>query len=382
MNKLKVLIGLLSLLFLFSCSSDELAKKDKTIADLSAEKTDMLVQNKELENQIKLKEQEIAFLKEKLEKSNEELEALKARLKELEKIEKDFVALDAEKKHGDVRFQTQVKDLEEENEIKTKALEEKAAEIQSLQEEIKKLMDEQQKFKEEFEQQKQELEDLKKKLTENDSQEQGQVKDMESQITQFQEQAIEKDKELQELREQVQELRQYQDLLQKETERLKTEFAKEIKNGDVMVDQSLKTVNVIMMEKVLFRKSEISLTPEGERILKKVAGVLRGVKDKEIFVIGHADSDPVSDPIIKKIFPTNWEFSVMRAVMVVRYLTEILDADPVLFTAAGRSFYHPMAQGKSEKDKSLNRRTEILIFPKIEQIEKEELKIDFEEKGK
>ena len=47
MNKLKVFIGLLSLLFLLSCSSDELAKKDKTIANLSAEKNDMLVQNKE-----------------------------------------------------------------------------------------------------------------------------------------------------------------------------------------------------------------------------------------------------------------------------------------------------------------------------------------------
>lgn len=383
---MKILYAFLMVLLfsLFSgCSSDELAKKDKALSDLSAQNTELKMQNKELENQIKLKDQEIGFLKEKLEQANKDLEALKARLKELEALETRYAVLEAEKKSGDERYQERVKNLEAENALKAQAVEEKTAEVQKLQDELKKITEDQAKLKEEMEKQKQELEQLKKQLAEKpkDPAQEIRVKDMETQLAGFQEQAVSKDKELQELREQVKELKQYQDMLQQETDRLKQEFSREIKNGDMVVEQSLKTINVIMMEKVLFRKSEISLTPEGEKVLRKVANVLKGVKDKEIFVIGHADSDPVTDPIIKKIFPTNWEFSVMRAVMVVRYLTEILNADPALFTAAGRSFYHPMSQGKTEKEKSMNRRTEILIFPKIEQIKKEELKIDFEEKG-
>ena len=81
-----------------------------------------------------------------------------------------------------------------------------------------------------------------------------------------------------------------------------------------------------------------------------------------------ADSDPVTDPVIQKFFPTNWEFSVMRSVMVVRYLSEILKIDPRKFTAAGRSFYHPIKEEKTEEEKSMNRRTEILIFPQVEKV--------------
>ena len=105
------------------------------------------------------------------------------------KSRKDFVALEAEK-HGDVRFQTQVKDLEEENESKNKALEEKVAEIHLYKKKLKSLWKNNKNLKKNLKN-KTRIRRFKK-LTENNSQEQVQVKDMESQIAHFKNRLLKK----------------------------------------------------------------------------------------------------------------------------------------------------------------------------------------------
>lgn len=364
-------------LTLFSCSSEELNKKNSDINSLNKENSELKLHSKELSGQIQLKEQEIKFLREMMDKNNQEFDKIKVQVKNLENLDKDFTVLKAQDQFN----QEKIKNLTEDGKIRQKELQEKDLAFKKIEDGIFKSQEENRKIKEENERIKSELENFKKeslKVKENQEEKskfiqdkqkaEQQLKEMESQLKGFQEKIASKEKEIAELKNLITELKKNQQEMEKESQKIKDAFQKEIKKGDMAVEHSYKRVKVMMMEQVLFRKSEISLTREGEKILKKVASLLKEIKDKEIFIIGHADSDPVKDPIIKKIFPTNWEFSVMRSVMVVRYLSELMGVNAGLLTAAGCSSYHPVVPETSEKNKSVNRRTEILIFPKFERI--------------
>ncbi|PKL14548.1 MAG: hypothetical protein CVV50_02415 [Spirochaetae bacterium HGW-Spirochaetae-6] len=292
---------------------------------------------------------------------------LKTKIEALGTVEKDLAVLKTEKNAQEQMFALQMKELTENAKQKEQGFQSSTAELKKAEGELKKLQDEQQKQNLLIEKQKQQLEQFTKELA-SYKDIQNKALTLKTQLESIQSQAGEKDRELAQLRAQVEELRKDQASINQETRKIEQALQKEIKNGEIVVDKTPKQIKVLMMEKVLFRKREVSLTPQGEEILKKIAGVLKNVEDKQIFVMGHADSDPVTDPIIQKFFPTNWEFSVMRSVMVVRYLSEILKVDPRMFTAAGRSFYHPIREGKNEEAKSMNRRTEILIFPQFEKV--------------
>jgi chemotaxis protein MotB len=371
MKKLLSSILFSIILITAACSSEEMAKKEKKIDTRQSENAELKSEKKDLSYQIQLKEQELKYIKENLQENTKELENLRQQVKNLQNLEKDFAVLQTAKKANEEKMQDKIQSLTEEIQKKEKSLEEKNKQFQDMEEQLKKLQEDNQKLQLELEKQKQENELLKQQLQKKNDEaqkEQVKIKEMERSINQFQTQLVKKDEQIEEMKTAIRELKENQNQMQKESEKIREGLKQEIKNGDVVVNHNSRKIEVMMMEKVVFRKSEISLTPKGEKILKKMADVLKDIKDKEIFVIGHADSDPVTDPVIKKIFPTNWEFSVMRAVMVVRYLTEILGLDPAPFAAAGRSYYHPIVPESSEKNKALNRRTEILIFPKFQKV--------------
>ncbi|HCL57364.1 MAG TPA: hypothetical protein DHW82_10210 [Spirochaetia bacterium] len=288
--------------------------------------------------------------------------------------------LQSEKKSGEELLNEKIKNLTDINTANEARLKEKDDSIQKLEEIVKKLTDDNLKLAMELEQKKQEIEKISQDVKAQETAFKASapqlqnIQNLENKVQELEKSLAEKNKEIATLKEQVAELKKFQEEMEKNGEKIKEAFKNEIKKGEIIVEHSVKKIQVVMMEQVLFRKSEISLTPQGEKVLKKVAAILKDVSDKEIFIVGHADSDPVKDPIIKKIFPTNWEFSVMRAVMVVRYLTEILDLKPSTLTAAGCSYYKPIMPETSEKNKSVNRRTEILIFPKFDKVAKKEEK--------
>ncbi len=137
----------------------------------------------------------------------------------------------------------------------------------------------------------------------------------------------------------------------------------EIEQGKVKITELENKLTVNLVDKVLFSSGEASLNEEGKATLLKVSEVLRGVTDKTIQVEGHTDNVPIIGGLAKR-FPTNWELSTERATTVVRFLVEEGKMNPENISAAGYSFYRPIADNATPEGKSQNRRIEIVLIPK------------------
>jgi chemotaxis protein MotB len=142
---------------------------------------------------------------------------------------------------------------------------------------------------------------------------------------------------------------------------LVSELKDEIKQGEIEVTQLRDKLSVSMVEKVLFDSGSAKIKKKGEKVLDRVANILKKVTDKEIRIEGHTDNVPVGSNLANK-FPTNWELSTARATNVVRYLVE-KGIDSNLLSAAGYSEYRPVAGNETETGKAKNRRIEIVLIP-------------------
>lgn len=126
------------------------------------------------------------------------------------------------------------------------------------------------------------------------------------------------------------------------------------KNGKVYVSLS---------EKLLFPSGSAVVNKEAKEALQKVATALIQNPDINIDVEGHTDSVP-----IKIKFEDNWALSVARATAVVRELTNEYHVNPARFTASGRSKYEPVADNSTAEGRAKNRRTEIILAPKLDEL--------------
>jgi len=132
-----------------------------------------------------------------------------------------------------------------------------------------------------------------------------------------------------------------------------------LSSEDLNVEQRDGKLYVTLSQNLLFEKNSKVLDKDGKDALAKLAEVLMESDDLDITVEGHTDSDGAED--------FNWELSVSRATAVVHELTSNgLKGERV--TAAGRAFYEPIAEGDDESAKSKNRRTEIILTPKLDEI--------------
>lgn len=128
-----------------------------------------------------------------------------------------------------------------------------------------------------------------------------------------------------------------------------------VKNGKVYVSLS---------EQLLFKSGSTKVDPKGQEALKKLATVLQEQKDVNVVVEGHTDNVPMR--------PTggiqdNWDLSALRATDIARLLTAS-GVEPSRITASGRSQYVPVAANDSPQDKARNRRTEIILTPKLDEL--------------
>jgi chemotaxis protein MotB len=144
-----------------------------------------------------------------------------------------------------------------------------------------------------------------------------------------------------------------------EDEKLLAQLKKDVSGAEVQ--GSAGQITVTMVDKILFKSGEATLTPEGENVLHKLGNVLAGT-DKLIEVSGHADNQPVQGDR-KLQFPTNWELSVTRATNVVRFLQEKVAIKPRRLKAAGYASYRPVASNAAPGGRAKNRRIEILLLP-------------------
>jgi len=137
-----------------------------------------------------------------------------------------------------------------------------------------------------------------------------------------------------------------------------------INDPDIEINVEKGVVYISIADKLLFRSGSYTVTDKAKSILGKVATVVNAKPDFDIMVEGHTDVDPVTQ---KSNLIDNWDLSVKRATSVVRILQNNYNVDPDRLVAAGRGEYIPLASNSSIEGKAKNRRTRILVLPKIDQ---------------
>ena len=132
---------------------------------------------------------------------------------------------------------------------------------------------------------------------------------------------------------------------------------------DIEINVEKGVVYVSISDKLLFRSGSYTVTSRAKEVLGKVATVVNNKPELEFMVEGHTDNVPIkSDGIVD-----NWDLSVKRATAVVRILEKDFGVAPARMTAAGRSFYIPVADNDTAANRAKNRRTRIVVLPKLNQ---------------
>lgn len=130
----------------------------------------------------------------------------------------------------------------------------------------------------------------------------------------------------------------------------------EVKNGKVYVS---------LAEKLLFNSGSTKVDAKGQSALQQLANALSGNANINIMVEGHTDDVPVSKK--SEYMNDNWDLSVMRATSIVRILVNNGVSSDVI-TASGRGEFSPVAENSTAENKALNRRTEIILTPKLDEL--------------
>ncbi len=132
---------------------------------------------------------------------------------------------------------------------------------------------------------------------------------------------------------------------------------------DIEVNVEKGVVYISISDKMLFKSGSYEITDQAKGILGKVATVVKNKPDYDFMVEGHTDNVPINKPGVED----NWDLSVLRATAVVRVLQKDFGVKPERMTAAGRSYYIPLASNDSVEGRSKNRRTRIVVLPKLDQ---------------
>ncbi|MBK8614257.1 MAG: OmpA family protein [Flavobacteriales bacterium] len=136
-----------------------------------------------------------------------------------------------------------------------------------------------------------------------------------------------------------------------------------LNDTDVVVNVEKSVVFISLSDKMLFNSGSTVISPRAKEVLAKVATVVNAKPEMEVLVEGHTDNEPINRDCIKD----NWDLSVMRATSIVRVFSKELGVDPARITAGGRSEYVPLQPNDSPEHRSANRRTRIVIMPKLDQ---------------
>ena len=123
-------------------------------------------------------------------------------------------------------------------------------------------------------------------------------------------------------------------------------------------------VYVAMSDKLLFQSGSARLDKRGEEALGKLAEVLNKQTDIDVFIEGHTDNKPINTVQFKD----NWDLRVIRATSVVRILIKNYNVNPLQIQPSGRGEYMPVDDNETAEGRSKNRRTEIIMAPKLDKL--------------
>lgn len=175
------------------------------------------------------------------------------------------------------------------------------------------------------------------------------------------------EKSLESLKEKDLKINRLQDALNKKdsvTLALVTSLKREVglNDPDIEINVEKGVVFISLSDKVLFKSGSYNVTSRAREILGKVAIVINGKPEFEAMVEGHTDDRPFK----KGVLLDNWDLSVKRSTSIIREL-QALGVNPAQLIAAGRSHYQPLVSNDTAENRSTNRRTKILVLPKIDQ---------------
>lgn len=137
----------------------------------------------------------------------------------------------------------------------------------------------------------------------------------------------------------------------------------DVNDEDVTIEVKKGVVYISLSDKLLFKSGSAVINSSAETVLGKVAKVINDHKSLDILIEGHTDNVPITTDCIKD----NWDLSAKRATSVARLLQSKYSVDPNRMIAGGSGEYKPKADNASETGRKTNRRTEIIITPKLDQ---------------
>ena len=135
----------------------------------------------------------------------------------------------------------------------------------------------------------------------------------------------------------------------------------ELKEVDVQVLKGV--VYISLADNMLYKSGSYEINDRAAETLSKIAKIIMDYSDYDVLVEGNTDNVPISRPNIRN----NWDLSCLRASSVVQYLQNNYGVDPKRLTAGGRGEYNPLTTNDTEAGKQRNRRTQIIITPKLDQ---------------
>ena len=136
----------------------------------------------------------------------------------------------------------------------------------------------------------------------------------------------------------------------------------ELKEVDVQVLKGV--VYISLADNMLYKSGSYEVNDRAQETLSKIAKIIMDYKDYDVLIEGNTDNVPISRENIRN----NWDLSCLRASSVVQYLQNHYGVDPKRLTAGGRGEYNPLASNDTSVGKQRNRRTQIIITPKLDQV--------------
>lgn len=214
------------------------------------------------------------------------------------------------------------------------------------------------------------IEALKRDTTENGRTLRDYRKMLYSNMTEQEKLSVMLKQKMDELQEREATINELQAMINAQNERVKTllgnvkDALMGFSSDELSVTQKNGKVYVAMSDKLLFQSGSAKVDPRGKEALGKLAEVLKKQTDIDVNIEGHTDNVPIRT----SQFKDNWDLSVVRATSVVRILTEDYGVNPLQIIPCGRGEFMPVASNEAAEGRSLNRRTEIIMAPKLDKL--------------
>ncbi len=136
-----------------------------------------------------------------------------------------------------------------------------------------------------------------------------------------------------------------------------------LNDEDIQVNIEKTVVYISIADRLLFNSGSFRVSSRADKILKKVADVINAQPEMDVMIEGHTDNKTIKTDVLDD----NWDLSVKRATSIVRKLQGQFEVAPERLIAAGRSSYKPLVENDSKANMAKNRRTKIIIMPKLDQ---------------